>query len=399
MRFVVSYITLHQTPMTDPKTLKSQFLLNPDVVFLNHGSFGACPQPVFETYQRWQRELESQPVEFIGRRIDGLLTEARTVLAQYLNAGVNNLVFVTNATAGVNMVARSLRLQAGDEVLTTDQEYGALDYTWEYFCGKTGARYIHAALPERPQSPEEIVEAVWSNVNPKTKVIFMSHLTSSTATIFPVAEICRRARQQGILTVIDGAHAPGQIPVDLTDIDADFYTGNCHKWLCAPKGAAFLYVQPQHHSIIEPLVISWGWVDGATFVQRNQQQGTRECSAFLAVPAAIEFQQQHQWDSVRVRCHELARQTRLRISELTGLEPLLPDSELLYAQMITCPLPKVDPEALARRLRDEFRVEIPITQWNGKIGIRASYQAYNTPDDMEVLLDALSVLLPQISMV
>jgi isopenicillin-N epimerase len=379
--------------------LKSQFLLNPDIVFLNHGSFGACPKPVFETYQRWQLELEYQPVEFIGRRVDGLLNDARAILASYLNADAENLIFLTNATAGVNIVARSLHLQTGDEILTTDQEYGAMDYTWEFFCEKTGARYIHQALPERPLAPDEIVEAIWSGVTPKTKVIFLSHITSSTATIFPIEEICRRARQQGILTVIDGAHAPGQIPLDLTKIDADFYTGNCHKWLCAPKGSAFLYVQPQHHRIIEPLAISWGWVEGASFVRRNQQQGTRDTAAFLTVPAAIEFQQQNQWDKIRSRCHELARQTRQRIAELSGLAPIVPDSEQFFAQMITAPLPKCDPELLGRRLREEFNVEVPITQWNGNIGIRASYQGYNTPEDMEVLLDALSVLLPQVAVV
>jgi isopenicillin-N epimerase len=379
--------------------LKAQFLLNPDIVFLNHGSFGACPKPVFETFQRWQIELEYQPVEFIGRRVDGLLNDARAILANYLNADVNNLIFVTNATAGVNIAARSLHLQPGDEILTTDQEYGAMDYTWEFFCQKVGARYIHQKLPERPLTQSEVVEAIWSGVTPKTKVIFLSHITSSTATIFPIEEICRRARQLGILTVIDGAHAPGQIPLDLTKIDADFYTGNCHKWLCAPKGSAFLYVQPQHHSIIEPMSISWGWVDGASFVQRNQQQGTRECAAFLTVPAAIEFQQQNQWDVIRARSHELARQTRQRIAELSGVEPIVPDSEQFFAQMITAPLPQCNPEVLVRRLREEFNVEIPVTQWNGKIGIRASYQGYNTPEDMEVLLDALSVLLPQVAIV
>lgn len=383
--------------MTQNHLLKDHFLLTPDVIFLNHGSFGACPKPVFETYQRWQLELERQPVEFIGRRVDGLLTSAREVLAKYVNCDVDNLIFVTNATAGINLVARSLRLQAGDEILATDREYGALDYTWQFVCEKTGARYMQPPLPVRPQSQEELVEAFWANVTPRTKVVFISHITSPTATTLPIKEICRRARQQGILSVVDGAHAPGQVPIDLKDLDADFYSGNCHKWLCAPKGSAFLYAQPQHHNTLEPLVISWGYVPGASFVQRNQQQGTRDTAAFLSVPAAIEFQAQHDWDGVRARCHELARQTRLRVAELTGVAPLLPDSTEWFMQMACAPVPNCDPVVLQTRLREEFHIEIPVIHWKGIVGVRASYQAYNTPEDMETLLDALSVLLPQLA--
>jgi isopenicillin-N epimerase len=383
--------------MTQNHNLKDQFLLSPDVVFLNHGSFGACPKPVFETYQHWQLELERQPVEFIGRRVDGLLTAAREVLAQYLNADADNLIFVTNATAGVNLVARSLRLQPGDEILATDREYGALDYTWQFVCEKTGARYVQHPVPVRPQSQAEFVDAFWANVTPRTKVIFISHITSPTATTLPIKEVCRRARQQGIMTVVDGAHAPGQVLIDLKELDADFYSGNCHKWLCAPKGSAFLYAQPQHHSYLEPLVISWGYVPGSSFVQRNQQQGTRDTASFLSVPAAIAFQQQHDWDAVRARCHELARETRLRVAELTGVPPLLPDSEAWFTQMMCAPVPNCDPVALQTRLREEFHIEIPVIHWRGMVGVRASYQAYNSPNDMETLLDALSVLLPQMA--
>jgi isopenicillin-N epimerase len=382
--------------MAHPNNLKEQFLLDPNVVFLNHGSFGACPKPVFETYQRLQLELERRPIEFLGRRADEMLDQARGVLAQYLNVESDNLIFVPNATSGINIVARSLDLQPGDEILTTDREYGAMDYTWQFVCEKTGAHYVQRALPVRPQSVESFIEEFWAGVTPQTKVIFLSHITSATATILPIAEICRRARQHGILTVIDGAHAPGQIPLDVTQINADFYTGNCHKWLCAPKGAAFLHVQPQHQNIIEPAVISWGWIADASFVKRNQWQGTRDISAFLSVPAAIEFQRANQWDEVRARCHELARETRQRVAELTGIAPFVPDSTEWFAQMIAAPVQNCDALTLGRRLREEFHVEIPIIEWNGLVGIRASYQAYNTPEDMEILLDALSVILPQI---
>jgi isopenicillin-N epimerase len=373
--------------------VREQFLINPEVVFLNHGSFGACPKPVFETYQRWQLELERQPVEFLARRHDTLMGEARTKLAAYLNADPANLIYVVNATTGVNLVARSLKLKEGDEILGTDHEYGACELTWDFVCERTGAKYIHHAIPIPVTSAEELVESFWAQVTPRTKMIYLSHITSPTALIFPIAEICRRAREAGILTLIDGAHAPGQISLDLTALDADFYTGNCHKWLCAPKGSGFLYAQPQHHAWLEPTIISWGWQEDGTFASRHQMQATRDIAAFLSVPAAIEFQQAHDWDSVWARCHELVRYARQRITDLTGLTSISPDSTDWFVQMATFPLPDCNPEDLKRRLYDEFRVEIPIVTWNNRYFVRVSIQAYNTQDDVDYLVEALRQLL------
>jgi isopenicillin-N epimerase len=366
-------------------------LLDPDVVFLNHGSFGACPKPVFETYQRWQLELERQPVEFLGRRNDDLLNTARASLGKYLNANADDLIFVPNATTGINTVARSLALRAGDEVLTTDHEYGAMDYTWQFVCGKAGACYVRHSVPLPVESAEQFVESFWSAVTPRTRVIFLSHITSPTALIFPIAEIVRRARQAGILTVIDGAHVPGQLPLDLTALDADFYSGNCHKWLCAPKGSAFLHVRAEHHAMMEPLIISWGWLEGAPFWQRNQWQGTRDIAAFLTVPDAIAFQQAKNWDAVRRDCHTLACQARQRAADLFQLAPISPED--WFAQMVALPLPPCDPEVIKRRLYDEFRVEAPLTAYNGQNLIRVSFQGYNTPDDLNRLIEALRTLL------
>jgi isopenicillin-N epimerase len=360
---------------------------------LNHGSFGACPKPVFEVYQRWQRELERQPVEFLGRRADELLNTARASLGQYLNAKPDDLIFVPNATSGINTVARSLPLQRGDEILTTDHEYGAMDQTWQFVCRKRGACYVRQPVPLPVTSAEAFVESFWAAVTPRTRVIFLSHITSPTALIFPIAEICRRARQAGLLTVIDGAHAPGQVPIDLTALDVDFYSGNCHKWLCAPKGSAFLYVRTEHQPMIEPLVISWGWLDDAPFVQRNQWQGTRDIAAFLSVPDAIEFQRVHQWDAVRRDCHALASQVRQRAADLFQLAPISPDSADWFGQMVAFPIPACEPEVLKRRLYDEYRVEVPVTSHNGQHLIRASFQGYNTQDDADRLLAALEVLL------
>ncbi len=208
--------------------LTELFLLRPDIIFLNHGSFGACPRPVFDEYQRWQRELERQPVEFLGRRFDGLLRAAREPLAQYVNCDPDELVYVPNATTGLNIVARSLALQPGDEILSTDHEYGALERTWTFLAEKTGAVYRRQPIPVPVTTADEFIERFWSGVTPRTRVIFLSHLTSPTALIFPVQELCRRAREVGILSIVDGAHTVGQIPLDLTALGADFYSSNCH---------------------------------------------------------------------------------------------------------------------------------------------------------------------------
>lgn len=376
-----------------PADLRAQFLLDPDIIFLNHGSFGACPIPVFDTYQRWQRELERQPVEFLGRRADALLDDARAQLGAYLNADPADLVFVPNATVGVNTIARSLALQPGDEILSTDHEYGAMDYTWDFIGGKAGACYRRHSIPLPVSSHEDIVESLWSAVTPRTRVIFMSHITSPTALILPIAEICRRARAAGILTIIDGAHVPGQLPLDLAALDADFYTGNCHKWLCAPKGSGFLYARREHHAWLEPLIISWGWLPDSTFVSRNQWQGTRDLAAFLSVPAAIEFQQAHDWDAVRIRCHALASECRQQVADLFGLAPIAPDSPDWFAQMITVPIPPCDATALKTRLYDDYRIEVPFVTWNGSHYIRVSFQGYNDEGDLEALMAALKSVL------
>lgn len=377
--------------------LRALFLLQPNIVFLNHGSFGACPHPVFEAYQNWQLELERQPVEFLGRRFESLMQQAREALAAYVGAAANDLVYVPNATVGLNMIARALPLEPGGEVLATDHEYGALDRTWRFICNKRGAKYVRQPLPLPVESVEQVVETIWTGVNERTQVLFISHITSPTALILPVAELVQRAREAGIITVIDGAHAPGQIPLDLTTLGADFYAGNCHKWLMAPKGAGFVYVRPQMQSLLEPLVVSWGWQSEspgpARFIDEQEYQGTRDIAAYLAVPAAIQFMSEHDWSSVRTGCHQLLRTARRKLTALTQLEPISPDDPTWFAQMAAFPLPSCEGEVLQRRLYDEFNIEIPIITWNGQTFIRLSVQGYNTPADINALLEALNGLL------
>jgi isopenicillin-N epimerase len=371
--------------------LRGLFLLRPNVVFLNHGSFGACPQPVFDAYQRWQRELEAQPVEFLHYRFKDLMQGARQALAAFLGVDPDDLVYVSNATTGLTIVARSLALQPGDEVLSTHHEYGALDRTWRFVCTQRRARYIQAPLPMPMESPEQIVEGIWAGVTARTRVLFLSHITSPTALIFPLDPLIRRARQAGILTVIDGAHAPGQIPLNLGTLGADFYAGNCHKWMCAPKGSGFLYARREVQPLLTPLVVSWGWPSG--FVDEHEWQGTRDIAAFLSVPAAIDFLQQHNSPAVRRGCHALAGIARSGLVNLSRLPPLSPDSPDWYAQMVSVPLPLSNPEGARRRLWTEFGIEAQILTWNGLCLIRVSVQGYNSRADIDALVSAVARLL------
>jgi isopenicillin-N epimerase len=376
--------------------LRHLFLLDPDVHFLNHGSFGARPRPVFEAYQRWQRELERQPVAFLGRRWFELMPEVRRKLSAYVNCPAEHLVLVPNATYGVNIVARSLALQPGDEILTTNHEYGACDRTWRFVTRRAGATYVRQSVALPVSDPAEIVEQLWAGVSPRTRLIFLSHITSPTALRLPVAEICARAREAGILTLIDGAHAPGQIPLDLLSLGADFYAGNGHKWLMAPTGAGFLYARPEQQEMLEPLVISWGWESDwqtgwTPFEERFSWFGTDDPAAYLAIPDAIAFQEAFGWQRVRARCHELACQAQEQLVALTGLPPLYPPS--FFAQMVAVALPPdVDP-ALQARLYAEFAVEVPVTRWDGGSLLRVSVQGYNDVEDVEALLAGLATIL------
>lgn len=378
--------------------MKEHFLLDPDVIFLNHGSFGATPRPVFESYQRWQWELEKQPVEFLGRRSDELLNHARSILADYLGTKRDNLVFITNTTTGVNILARGIKLEPGDEVLASDHEYGAMDRTWKYLSQASGFSYFNHKFSVPILNADQWMEEFWSGVTSRTRVIFLSHITSPTAIILPVAEICKRARQAGILTIIDGAHAPGQIDLTLEDLGADFYIGNLHKWLCAPKGSAFLYARPEVQHLAQPLIISWGWESDqpsqSLFIDWHQWTGTRDIAAFLSVPDAIKFQMDHNWPVVRDRCHQLASELRNRITNLTGLEPLYSDSNDWYRQMGTVPLPQsVDIIEGKKFLYEHYRIEIPIIQWKDQKLIRFSLQGYNTMDDVLALETAIKNLI------
>ncbi len=400
----------NRTAITHQFAMKDQFLLDPATVFLNHGSYGACPREVFEVFQRWQLEMERNPVVFLGRRSADLLRESRAKLAAYLGAQADHLVYVPNATTGVNIVAHSLPLQAGDEVLTTDLEYGACIATFARRCAAVGAT-LRTQRIELPLQPERFVEAMLGAIGPRTRLLFVSHLTSQTALTLPIDGLMAAARRRGVWTLIDGAHVPGQLPLHLDQLGADFYTGNCHKWLSAPKAAGFLHARPEHHALLHAPVVSWGYLaeqmsdasgghtgfdayTGRTTLERRLQwQGTRDIAAALTVPAAIDWQARRDWPAQRSRCHALAIALLHRQCRRWGTTPIAPDDS--FAQMVPIPVP-VPPEQAAdlrTRLFDEFHIEVPITLHRGQVFVRVAVQAYNDETDLAALEAALERLL------
>jgi isopenicillin-N epimerase len=346
--------------------LKELFLLDPEVTFLNHGSFGAAPRAVFERYQAWQRELEREPVDFIARRLEPLLADARAELGAFVGASGDDVTFVQNATTGVNLAARALRLEPDDEVLSTSLEYGACVFTWQRLC-----RFVQVPWDE-----------LFEHVSERTKAVFVSHITSETALLLPVEEIVHKARACGLATVVDGAHAVAQVDLELDALGADFYAGTCHKWLCAPKGAGFLHVRPELQERVDGAITSWGYEEPATFLSRTERQGTRDSSAYLTVPAAIDFFRAH---DDRERCVALTREARRDLCDLLGTEPIAPEGMVL--QMASVRLPAPDTE-LSQRLFDNHRIEIPVSR-DGEL-LRISIAAYNDRDDVDRLLAALA---------
>ncbi|MCR6673946.1 aminotransferase class V-fold PLP-dependent enzyme [Devosia ginsengisoli] len=386
------------------ENLARQFLIREDITFLNHGSFGACPRPVFAAYQHWQRELERQPVEFLGRNLTEAMRQPRIALAAELCTTADNIVGLTNATLGLNIVAQSLDLKPGDQILTTDHEYSALEKTWTYVCRRTGAEIVVVKVPLPLRSETQFTDAIIAGMTDRTRVLFLSHITSPTALLFPIERAIAEARKRGIWSVIDGAHTPGHIRLDLDALGADFYAGNCHKWLMAPKGSAFLHARPDMQRLIHPLVISHGWTEASgqpgvlgafsnsPFIDELEMQGTRDPAPWLTVPAALDYRRDNDWDSVAAHCQALAQETARRLGERTGLSPL-GAPEFCAPQMVAMPIPDCDVAALKLALYDRYRIEIPVFRWQDTCIVRLSVQGYNSRPQMDLLLDALTDLL------
>ncbi len=374
-------------------SLKSHFLLRDDITFLNFGSFGATPKSVFERYQAYQRELEAGPVQFIVHDGYRYIEQSRKDLAAYINCDYKDVVYVTNPSYAVNAIARSLNLKKDDEVLSTDLEYGACDRTWDYYCNAVGAKYIRQNIPLPIIDKNHFVENFAKGISSKTKLIFLSHITSSTALLFPVEEICDLAHAHGIPIFIDGAHAPGQVPLDLIKLNPDYYTGACHKWMMAPKGSAFLYVAKNNQPALDPIIISWGYKalfpTDAPFIDHFQFNGTRDYSAFLCTQAAIDFMNEHDWNSVSASCRKLVLENAPKLLELLGTEAISPISDDFMVQMFAAEIKTTEPEKLYRHIVDTYKIEIPISRHGSKNYIRYSINGFNEQSDLDKLFNAL----------
>jgi isopenicillin-N epimerase len=374
--------------------MKNQFLLNPEITFLNHGSFGACPKAVFDAYQNYQRMLEAEPIQFMVNTGPKLIDRSKQALADYLNCKKNDLVYVTNPTTALNTVIHSLDLKDGDEILSTDLEYGALDRTWKFYCKRTGAKYIRQHIHLPLKSSEQFIEDFWKGYTKKTKVVFLSHITSATALIFPVKEICEQAKELGLITIIDGAHAPNHIPLDLSDLDADAYTGACHKWLLAPKGSTFLYVKKEMQKTIDPLVVSWGYEadepSESQFQDYLQYQGTRDFSAFLTTPDCLKFIKNNDWENQKKQCRSLLKHYYPIVAYELGSNPICPLTDEYLGQICSIPIQTNDPARLKDTLYIKYKIEIPVIANSGPtVYLRISFQAYNGEKEIETLINAI----------
>ena len=375
----------------------SQFLLDSTITFLNHGSFGACPQPIFDEFQRFQRELELDPVHFIQKKLPVYLKQAKAPLGEFIGCNPKDFFFVPNPTVAINTVMRSLQLQPGDEILATNHEYGAMDRTWHFYCKKSGAKYVRQPITLPVVSKEQIIAEFWKGYTSKTKVIFLNHISSSTALIFPVKEICDKAQELGLITIVDGAHVPGHIDLDLADLNPDFYTGTLHKWMLAPKGSSFLYVKKEFQDDIDPLVVSWGYESLAPsesrFLDYHEYQGTNDHSAFLCTPTVIHFLKENDWKAKSEACKQIVFENYQRFCDLLQTQPIAPITSEFLGQMASIPVKTTKPAELKDLLYNQYKIQIPVMPLNDKVYLRYSINAYNTQEDLDVLYRALEDIL------
>lgn len=373
------------------------------MTFLNHGSFGACPKEVLEFQERLRSQLEQEPIRFFGREWEPLLDDARSKLAVFVGADVQDLVFVPNATTGVNSVLRSLVFSPEDEILTTSHEYNACRNALDFIATRTGARVVVAKIPFPIDSPQQVIAAVIEGVSPKTRLALLDHVTSQTGLIFPIQELVQELQQRGVDTLVDGAHAPGMISLNLPEIGATYYTGNCHKWLCAPKGAGFLYVRRDKQLEIRPLTISHGTNSPRTDKTRFQLEfdwtGTDDPTAYMCVPEAIAFMGSllpGGWKELRQKNHQLVLQGRQLLCEALEVQPPCPEE--MIGSMAVVPLSTTlenrDFMSIHDELFDKFGIQVAVMPWEEKprLLVRISAQVYNTLEQYEYLAKVLKGL-------
>ena len=378
--------------------------LDPAVTFLNHGSYGACPAEVLRYQAALRAEMEAEPVRFLGRELDDRLEVARAALAAFVGADPDDLAFVTNATSGVNAVLRSREFATGDELLTTDHAYNACKNALEYAARRSGARVVVVTLPFPVARPDEVVDTVMAHVTSRTRLVLLDHITSPTALILPVERLIGELSRRGIDTLIDGAHAPGMVPLDLNTLGATYYSGNCHKWLCAPKGSAFLWVRRDRQPEVRPLTISHGANARTTrprFRVEFDWTGTSDPTAWLTVPAAIAYLERlvpGGWPALMARNHALALDARRLLCETAGTAPPCPDTmvgSLAAVQLpdgVTNTLAWRERDPIQGRLFDGWGLEVPVMSWPAppRRLIRISAQLYNDRAQYARLAEALA---------
>jgi isopenicillin-N epimerase len=387
---------------------RAQMLYDPTVVNLNTGSFGPLPRPIFDHATELRRRLAAEPMDFLVRQMPPLLWHARTRLADFLGADPRRLIFAVNVSVAVNLVAASLQLAAPGEILLTDHEYGAMHWCWERAAQRQGLTLRTFPLPTMAESPEEIVAAFDRAITERTRLLFFSHVLSPTGLVLPAKEICALARKRGVLCVVDGAHAPAMVPLQLGEMGCDFYGGNCHKWILAPTGSGFLYcASPGSIELLRPMQVSWGWYHDRAHLDEPDEfgttprirhlefEGTRDCCPWLSVPAALDFQENLGWQRVRERNLALAGYARQRLARLPVATPPHPD---LHGFLTAFQLPAgTDAPALRNGLWQRFRIEAPVVERPERLLLRVSTHFYNTEEEIDRLADALPALLPGLS--
>ena len=375
--------------------MKNLFLLDPNITYLNHGSYGSCPSSVFNDYQKLQKRLEQQPVQFMTKYLWKYLKESRDTLGTFLNCDGDDLLLFANPTTAINNVIENLNLNKGDEVLMTQHEYGALVRAWSRSSKRNNFSIVQQPVKVPVSSKKNFIKQFLAGITMNTKVVFISQITSQTGLIFPIEEICEYATKKGIVTIVDGAHVPGHIDLNISNLECDFYTGTCHKWLCAPKGSSFLYVRKSFQANIKPQVVSWGEEGDdpgpSQFQMDFQWQGTKDMSSFLSIPSAIHFIESNNWKEY----HKISKELILEVSEdlknLFGTNPLF-KSEDWVGQMVSHPLPSNTPENLKEMLWEKFLIEVPVFEWKKQKYIRVSAHFYNDRNDMNTLINALKMI-------
>ncbi|MCU0534495.1 MAG: aminotransferase class V-fold PLP-dependent enzyme [Hydrococcus sp. Prado102] len=381
--------------------LKPIWLLDKNIHFLNHGSFGATPIVILNYQQLLRERIENEPVRFLARELEGLLDKARSQLADFLIIDADDLAFIPNATVGINTVLRSLNFEPDDEILITNHTYNACRNTAEFIAQRSQAKIIVASVPFPLDSPQQIIEAILKKVSSKTKLALLDHVTSPTALIFPIEALIRELTHRGVDTLVDGAHAPGFVSLDLRSLGATYYSANCHKWLCSPKGAAFLYVRKDKQANIRPLTIS----HGANSPRRERSRfrlefdwmGTVDPTPYLCVPEAIRFMGSlldGGWSALQMRNRELALAARHILGDTLGVAIPCPDETV--GSMASIPLGKVSLswDVLQAKLMDEFKIEVPIVPWiDGSCLVRISAQFYNRLEQYQYLAEALKQII------